>query len=102
MNKADQCSLVEVSNKKWPKNENDPQDDEYELAILKYDVNQDALVEQKEGIPYQEENKPITPSQLAIEEGEDSKIEDEKSFESCSGVIIDSWHQTKGGSPSYV
>jgi hypothetical protein len=39
MNKADQCSLVEVSNKKWPKNENDPQDDEYELAILKYDVN---------------------------------------------------------------
>jgi hypothetical protein len=29
---------------RWPKNESDSNDDEYELFILKYDVNQDALV----------------------------------------------------------
>jgi hypothetical protein len=40
-----------MSNKKWPKNESDLEDDEYELPILKYDANQDALVEQKEGTP---------------------------------------------------
>jgi hypothetical protein len=39
MNKANQCSLIEVLNKKWPKNESDPQDDEYKLAIFKYDAN---------------------------------------------------------------
>jgi hypothetical protein len=38
-NKANQCSLVEAPNKKWPKNENDPQDDKYELASLKYNAN---------------------------------------------------------------
>jgi hypothetical protein len=42
-NKVDQYSLVEVLNKKWLENENDPQDDEYELTILKYNANQDAL-----------------------------------------------------------
>jgi hypothetical protein len=43
-----------------------------------------------------------TPLQLAFKEGEDSKSEDEKSFGSCSGVIVDSWCRTEGGSPSYV
>jgi len=51
MNKVDQYSLIEVSNKKWPKNESDPKDNEYELPILKYDANQDALVKQKERTP---------------------------------------------------
>jgi hypothetical protein len=45
MNKVDQYSLVKESNKKWPENESDLKDDEYELPILKYDANQDALVE---------------------------------------------------------
>jgi hypothetical protein len=34
MNKVDQSSLVEVSNKKWLENESDPQDNAYELIIL--------------------------------------------------------------------
>ncbi len=39
--------LVEASNKKWLENESDPQDNKYELPILIYDANQDALVQQK-------------------------------------------------------
>lgn len=42
--RADQYSLVEVAHKKWQKNENDLHDNEYELPILKYDANQEALV----------------------------------------------------------
>jgi hypothetical protein len=42
--KVDQYSLVEASRKKWLKNESDLDDDEYELPILKYDANHDALV----------------------------------------------------------
>jgi hypothetical protein len=45
MNRADQYSLVEATHKKWPKNESDPNDNEYELSILKYDANREALVE---------------------------------------------------------
>jgi hypothetical protein len=45
MNNAYQYSLVEVLNKKRPKNESDLKDDEYDLPILKYNANQDALVE---------------------------------------------------------
>ncbi len=30
---VDQYSLVEIAHKKWPKNKNDPDDDEYELPI---------------------------------------------------------------------
>ncbi len=37
--KANQCSLVEAAHKKWPNNENDLDDDEYELPILKYNAN---------------------------------------------------------------
>jgi hypothetical protein len=50
-----------VSNKKWPKNENDPEYDEYELPIFKYDANYYALVEQKEGTLEQEEEETRTP-----------------------------------------
>ncbi len=50
--------MVEPSHKKWLENEND---DEYELPILKYDANQDALVEEKEGT-LMEEEEPKTPS----------------------------------------
>jgi hypothetical protein len=39
INKVDQYSLIEVLNQKWPKNESDPEDDEYELLILKYNAN---------------------------------------------------------------
>jgi len=61
-NKAYQYSLVEMSNKKWPRNESDPKDNECELPIFKYDT----LVEQKERTPEQEEVEPITPSQFNI------------------------------------
>ncbi len=91
-----------MSNKKWPKNESDLEDNEYELPILKYDVNQDALVEQKEKTLEQEEEEPRTPSQSTFEEGEDLKSEDDESFGSCSGIIVDLWHQTKRGLPSYI
>jgi hypothetical protein len=30
---------VEASHKKWPKNGNDLDDNEYELLVLKYDAN---------------------------------------------------------------
>jgi hypothetical protein len=33
--------------KKWPKNANGPKDDEYELLVLQYDANKDALVAEK-------------------------------------------------------
>jgi hypothetical protein len=34
-----------MSCKKWLENESDPNDNEYELSILKYDANQDTLIE---------------------------------------------------------
>ncbi len=91
-----------MSNKKWPKNESDPKDNEYELPIFKYDVNQDALVEQKERTPEQEEVEPITPSQLTSKEGKQLKSEDDESFGTCNGIIVDLWHRAKRGSLSYV
>jgi hypothetical protein len=39
MNIAEQYSLVEASRKKWLENGSDPDDNEYELPILKYDAN---------------------------------------------------------------
>jgi hypothetical protein len=45
MSKANRYSLVETTCKKWQKNESDPNDNEYGLPILKYDANQEALVE---------------------------------------------------------
>jgi hypothetical protein len=45
MNKVNWYSLVKASHKKWPKNENDKDDDKYEVPIKKYDANQDTLVE---------------------------------------------------------
>jgi hypothetical protein len=45
MSIVDQYSLVEASCKKWLKNENDLDNNKYELFILKYNVNHDALVE---------------------------------------------------------
>ncbi len=92
MNKVDQYSLIKVSNKKWLENENDLEDDEYELPILKYDANQDTLVEQKEETLEQEEEELRTPSQLAYEEGKDLKSKVEKSFGLCSEITVDSWH----------
>jgi hypothetical protein len=90
-NEVDQYSLVEALNNKWPKNESDSQD-KYELPISKYDVNQDALVEQKEGTLEQEEEEPRTPSQLVIEKGKDLESEDQESFGSCNKVIVNLWH----------
>ncbi len=42
---VDQYSLVEITCKKWPDNENDPDDNKYELPILKYNANHEKLVE---------------------------------------------------------
>ncbi len=78
------------------KNESDIDDDKYELLILKYDANHDALVEQKEGTPKakeeEEEEDPKTPSQLASKEGKNLENEDEKSFRSCNRITMYSWH----------
>jgi hypothetical protein len=38
MSRGDQYSLVETTRKKWSNNENDLDDDEYELSILKYEA----------------------------------------------------------------
>lgn len=70
MSRINQYSLVKVTCKKWLENENDPNDDEYELPILKYNVNQEAQVEhtegttmeEEEGTPMEEEKESITPS----------------------------------------
>jgi hypothetical protein len=40
----DQYSLVKAACNKWPKNESDLNGDKYELSILKYNANQEALV----------------------------------------------------------
>ncbi len=83
MNKANQYPLVETSHK-WPKNENDKDDNEYEVPILKYDANQDALVEKKEGTPMEEEEEPKTLSQSTFKEGENIESKDDESCASCS------------------
>jgi hypothetical protein len=44
-NRPNQSSLVEALHKKWLENESDLGNNEYELPILKYDVNQNKLVE---------------------------------------------------------
>jgi hypothetical protein len=46
-NCSEQYALIETSQKKWPKNANGPEDDEYELPNLQYDANNDALVVEK-------------------------------------------------------
>jgi hypothetical protein len=66
-NIPEQYSLVEASQNKWQESENDLNDNQYELPILRYDANQDALVEQKKRTPIKE---PKTPSQSTFEEGE--------------------------------
>jgi hypothetical protein len=50
--------LVEAACKKWLKNENDLGDDKYELPIKKYDANQEALIEQKEGAWWRRKGSP--------------------------------------------
>jgi hypothetical protein len=97
MSIRDQYSLIEATHKKWLENENDLDDDKYELPILKYDANQEALVEQKEGAPMEEiertlveeEGEPITPSQLASKEGEDIESMDKECYESNNHVIVE-------------
>jgi len=100
MNKMNQYSLVELSCKKWPKNENDKNDDACEVPIFKYDANQDALVEKKKGTPLEEELK--TPSQLTYEERKDIENKDDKSCASCSQLIVKLWNGEEGGSSSYL
>ncbi len=72
------------------------------MPVFKYDVNQDAIVEQKEGTSDQEEEEPTTPSQSVAKEEKDLESEDVGSFGSCNGVTVDLWHGVEGGSPSYV
>ncbi len=46
------------------------------IVNLKYNANQETLVEQKEGALVEEEREPKTPLQLAYEEGKDLKSTD--------------------------
>jgi hypothetical protein len=95
---------------KWPKNGSDQDNNEYELPILKYDANQDKLVERKgktpeeeeEGTLVEEEKEPKRPMQSASKEGEDSKISDKECCGSNNGVSVKLRHQKECGSPSYV
>jgi hypothetical protein len=69
MNYMEQYALIEASQKKWPKNANDPKDDEYELPVLKYDENKDALVVEKKGNVMEEGPKIKTPLTLESKNG---------------------------------
>ncbi len=55
-NHPKQYTLIEASQKKLPKNANDPKDNKYELLVLKYDANEDALVVEKNGRRAVDEN----------------------------------------------
>jgi hypothetical protein len=81
--------------------ESDRNGDEYEVPILKYDANQDALVEQKKGTLVEEEELK-TPSQSTFEEGKDIESKDDESYAPCSQLTINLWNGEEGGSPSYV
>jgi hypothetical protein len=83
------------------------------LPILKYDANQEALVEQIEGALMEEEKKnlveeekePKTPLQLTSKEGENTKNTKNTNKECCGSnyhVNIESWHQQECRSPLYV
>jgi hypothetical protein len=87
--------MVEASRKKWPKNASDLGNDEYELPTLKYNANQDKLVEQKgktpkdeeEGTQMEEEKEPKTPTQSTSEEGKDSKSLDKECYKSNCDML---------------
>jgi hypothetical protein len=80
------------------------------LPILKYDANQDKLVEQKgETLDEEEkrtkmegEKKPKTPLQMALKEGEDLESSNNECYRSNDGISVESQHQEECGSPSFV
>ncbi len=100
--RVDHYSLVEAAHKKWLEDENDPDDDNYELPILKYDVNQEALVEQIKGTLVEEEEELITPSQSTSKEGRNENNTNKECCGSNNHVPIKSRQQEECGSPSYV
>jgi hypothetical protein len=63
----DQYSLVKASCKKRLKNEINPNDNEYELLILKYNANQDKLVEHKGETLEEEEDGTIVEKMFRIQ-----------------------------------
>jgi len=97
MSHGEQYALIEVSQKKWPKITCDLNYNEYELPILKYDANENALVAKKEGNPMEEKWEMKTPSTSKFENGEDFKNTYEKSCGSCNRITVESqnWEETK-------
>ncbi len=85
---------------------------------MKYNANQEALVEQRKGTPMEEdegtiveeeggtiveeEKEPRTPSQLTLDEGKNKDSMDKKCCGSNNHVTVKSRHQKECGSPSYV
>jgi hypothetical protein len=94
-NRTKQYSWWKPHTKKWPKNASDLGNDGYELPTLKYNANQDKLVEQKEETPkdeeegtqMEEEKEPKTPTQSASKEGEDSKSLDKECYKSNCDML---------------
>jgi len=72
------------------------------LPILKYDANQDKLVEQKGETLDEEEKEPKTPLQMPLKEGEDSESSNNECCRSNNGINVESRHQEESGSPSFV
>jgi hypothetical protein len=83
-NRVEQYALIEASWKKWPINISDPNNDKYEFPILKYDVNKDAFVAEKEGNLVEEEQEMKTPLALKSEDGKDLENTKETSCGSCN------------------
>ncbi len=84
MNHLEQYALKKALWNKRLEYASELKDDEYELLILNYDANEDALVVEKEGNLVEEEQKTKTPLTLEFKNGENSKIIEEKSCGSCS------------------
>jgi len=110
MNIVEQYSLVEASHNKWIENGNDLDNNEYELPILKYDANQDKMVEHKgetleedkEGTIMEKEKEPKTPWQMTSKEGEQSKSSNKECCKSNNGFSVESQHQEECRATSYV
>jgi hypothetical protein len=66
----EQYALIETSRKKWQKNANGLEDDEYELPVSQYNANKDTLVVEKKGNIMEEGLETKTPSTLESKNGE--------------------------------
>ncbi len=101
MNKVNQYPLGELSCNKWPKNESDRYDDEYEVHILKYDANQYALAENKREPHWRRRRSQIHHHNWCMKKKNTHKT----NMTNLVRHVVDSqsnYGTGKGGSSSYV